>query len=192
MIASSRRAEELRSWRKIPQVLSSSAPPRLSSGVEARSGLEPWKRAELPTPPQPRGLGWLAVVGPGVIVLGGSIRSGEFLLGPAVFVRYGLSVLWVTTVAVVLPTIFNTEVMRYTLATGEPAFTGFMRTRPLFTVLRPALLPAGRLARVGRHGGGVDLLSVCRAAGHEHRCRRDQRHRYGLFAALSLNAIWAG
>jgi hypothetical protein len=69
-------------------------------------------------------------VGPGVIVLGASIGSGEFLLGPAVFVRYGLSLLWVTAVAVLLQTIFNTELMRYTLATGEPVFTGFMRTRP--------------------------------------------------------------
>jgi hypothetical protein len=68
-----------------------------------------------------------------VIVLGASIGSGEFLLGPAVFVRYGLSLLWVTTTAVILQTIFNTEVMRYTLATGEPAFTGFMRTRPSST-----------------------------------------------------------
>src|SRR5688572_4679555 len=117
----------------VRELLSSSAPQLSSSGVEARSGLEPWKFAELPPPPRPHGLGWLAVVGPGVIVLGGSIGSGEFLLGPAVFVRYGLSVLWVTTVAVILQTIFNTEVMRYTLATGEPAFTGFMRTRPSST-----------------------------------------------------------
>jgi hypothetical protein len=72
-------------------------------------------------------------VGPGVIVLGASIGSGEFLLGPAVFVRHGLSLLWVSTVAIVLQTIFNTEVMRYTLATGEPVFTGFMRTRPSST-----------------------------------------------------------
>jgi hypothetical protein len=43
-----------------------------------------------------------------------------------VFVRHGLSLLWVTAVAVVLQTIFNTEVMRYTLATGEPVFTGFI------------------------------------------------------------------
>ena len=78
----------------------------------------------------PRGLGWLAAVGPGVIVLGVSIGSGEFLLGPAVFVRHGLTLLWVTSVAVFLQTIFNTELMRYTLATGEPVFTGFMRTRP--------------------------------------------------------------
>src|SRR5262245_20219430 len=102
--------------------------------VETRSGLDPWGRAELPLPPSPTGLGWLRVVGPGVIVLGAAIGSGEFLLGPAAFVRHGLSLLWITAIAVVLQTIFNTEVMRYTLATGEPVFTGFMRTRPSSTV----------------------------------------------------------
>jgi hypothetical protein len=100
---------------------------------ESRSGLDPWTRAELPAPPAPKGLGWLGVVGPGVIVLGASIGGGEFLLGPAAFVRHGFSLLWVTAVAVFLQTVFNTELMRYTLATGEPAFTGFMRTRPSAT-----------------------------------------------------------
>ena len=76
----------------------------------------------------------MTVVGPGVIVLGVSIGSGEFLLGPAAFVRHGLTLLWVTGVAVFLQTIFNTELMRYTLATGEPVFTGFMRTRPSSTL----------------------------------------------------------
>ncbi len=100
---------------------------------EARSGLDPWVREDLPAPPAASGLGWVRVVGPGVIVLGVSIGSGEFLLGPAVFVRHGLTLLWVTTVAVFLQTVFNTELMRYTLATGEPVFTGFMRTRPSAT-----------------------------------------------------------
>jgi len=98
--------------------------------LESRSGLEAWKRAELPVPPAPKGLAWLGVVGPGVIVLGMSIGSGEFLLGPAAFVKHGLSLLWVSAVAIFLQTVFNTELMRYTLATGEPVFTGFMRTRP--------------------------------------------------------------
>ena len=53
---------------------------------EARSGLPPFEKAELPAPPKPKGLSWLGVVGPGVIVLGASIGSGEFLLGPAAFV----------------------------------------------------------------------------------------------------------
>jgi hypothetical protein len=97
---------------------------------EAQSGLDPWKLAELPAAPMPKGLGWIGVVGPGVIVLGMSIGSGEFLLGPAAFVNYGFALLWITTVAVFLQTIFNFELMRYTLATGEPAITGFMRTKP--------------------------------------------------------------
>ena len=84
-------------------------------------------------PPNPRGLAWAGVVGPGVIVLGLSIGSGEFLLGPATFVRHGLSLLWVTSLAIFFQTIFNTELMRYTVATGEPIFTGFMRTRPSST-----------------------------------------------------------
>ena len=143
--------------------------------AEARSGLDPWVPAELPAPPAPTGLGWLAVVGPGVIVLGASIGSGEFLLGPAVFVRHGLSLLWVTTVAVVLQTIFNTEVMRYTLATGEPVFTGFMRTRPsstlwawLYAVLY--FLQVGWPAWAGTAAGG-DLLPV-RAASRRAGGRR--------------------
>src|SRR6188474_2505803 len=100
---------------------------------EAQSGLPAWAAADLPDAPRPKGLGWLAAVGPGVIVLGVSIGSGEFLLGPAVFVRYGLALLWVTVASVFLQTIFNTELMRYTVATGEPIFSGFMRTRPSST-----------------------------------------------------------
>lgn len=105
----------------------------MSVPLESRSGLPAWQPAELPEPPSPRGLGWLGAVGPGIIVLGASIGSGEFLLGPAAFVRHGLALLWVTMVAIWFQTIFNTELMRYAVATGEPAFTGFMRTRPSST-----------------------------------------------------------
>ena len=90
--------------------------------VEARTGLDPWVRAELPDPPVPRGIDWIKVVGPGVIVLGLSLGGGEFLLGPTAFVRYGLSLLWITLVSVYFQTIFNTELMRYT-RDGEPDLT---------------------------------------------------------------------
>ena len=65
-----------------------------------------------------------------MIALGVSIGSGEFLLGPAAFVKYGLSLLWVVGVAALLQTLLNVELMRYTMATGEPIVTGFMRMRP--------------------------------------------------------------
>lgn len=105
----------------------------MTQAPEARSGLDPWRIAELPPAPRPQGLGWFSALGPGVIALGVSIGSGEFLLGPAAFVKYGLALLWVVGVAAVLQTLLNVELMRYTLATGEPAVTGFMRTRPSST-----------------------------------------------------------
>jgi len=98
--------------------------------MKNKNEMAPWENADLPDPPMPRGLSWIGVCGPGVIVLGMSIGSGEFLLGPATFVKHGLSLLWVTVVAVFFQTVFNTELMRYTVATGEPVVTGFMRTRP--------------------------------------------------------------
>ncbi len=69
-------------------------------------------------------------MGPGVIVLGASLGSGEFLLGPTAFVKHGLALLWIVGVAAVLQTLLNVELMRYTMATGEPVLTGFMRMRP--------------------------------------------------------------
>jgi hypothetical protein len=98
--------------------------------IEARSGLQPWKVTNLPQPPNAKGFRLLAVIGPGAIVLGASLGSGEWLLGPATFIKYGLGLLWLTSVAVFLQTVLNTELVRYTLYTGEPAVTGFMRTRP--------------------------------------------------------------
>ena len=97
---------------------------------EDRTGLPRWNRAALPAPPPTQGLRILAVIGPGAILLGSAIGSGEWLVGPAAFVKYGLTLLWVSGVAIFLQTVLNTELVRYTLYTGEPAVTGFMRTRP--------------------------------------------------------------
>ena len=112
----------------------------------------------------------MGVVGPGVIVLGASIGSGEYLLGPANFVKYGLTLLWVASVAVLLQTNFNTELMRYTMATGEPANTGFMRTRPhstFWAVIYSLLyfLQVGWPGWAGAASGAVFFLFSKRVAG---------------------------
>ena len=141
-----------------------------SNPPESRSGLPAWVSADLPEAPTPKGFGWLAAVGPGVIVLGVSIGSGEFLLGPAVFVKYGLTLLWVTGISVFLQTIFNTELMRYTIATGEPIFTGCMRTRPtstfwawFYAILY--FLQAGWPAWAANAAGAIFFLWARRLAG---------------------------
>ncbi len=110
------------------------------------------------------------MVGPGVIVLGASIGSGEFLLGPATFVRVGLTLLWVTTLAVLLQTVFNLELMRYTMATGEPVATGFMRTGPssrLWAIIYSALmvLQLGWPGWAGAAAGAFFFLGTKQVAG---------------------------
>ncbi len=141
--------------------------------LEARSGLDPWQKGELPDPPRPKGLAWLGVVGPGIIVLGASIGSGEFLLGPAAFVQYGLTLLWVTLVAVFLQTVLNTELMRWTIATGEPVCIGFMRTWPsasfwAWFYAGLYFLQVGWPGWAGAAAGAVFFLFARDLAGPEH------------------------
>jgi hypothetical protein len=94
-------------------------------------GLLPaWGTAELPSPPPFTIRNALRTVGPGVIGLGIAIGSGEWLIGPVVILKYGPALLWIASVAIFLQVILNQEMARYTLYTGEPIVTGFMRTWP--------------------------------------------------------------
>lgn len=92
--------------------------------------LPDWQQGDLPHPPAFGIRNVVRVIGPGAILLGVSLGTGDWLLGPAVIVRYGPALFWVCTLSVLLQALLNTEMARYTLATGEPVFTGFMRTRP--------------------------------------------------------------
>jgi uncharacterized protein YhhL (DUF1145 family) len=92
--------------------------------------LPDWGRSDLPAPPPLNFKNVLSVVGPGTIALSMSIGSGEWLMGPGLSALYGPSILWITTVAVILQVIFNMECARYVLYTGETCFSGYMRCRP--------------------------------------------------------------
>ncbi len=71
------------------------------------------------------------VLGPSMIALGAALGSGEWLLGPLAFGRYGfLGLGWLITVSAVLQTFYNIEVGRFTLATGEVPAVAFARTPP--------------------------------------------------------------
>ena len=89
-----------------------------------------WGTADLPEP-KPLGLSNLAgFIGPGIVMCGMQIGGGEWLFGPAITAKYGGSLMWIATVAIVTQMSYNIECGRYALYCGEPVFTGFMRTRP--------------------------------------------------------------
>jgi hypothetical protein len=92
--------------------------------------LPAWATGDLPEPPRSTPRNTLRVIGRGAVLLAFSVGAGEWLLGPAAVAGYGATILWITTASVVLQALLNTEMGRYTLYTGEPIFTGFLRTAP--------------------------------------------------------------
>jgi hypothetical protein len=99
---------------------------------EARDhgGLPDWQSGALPDPLPLTGRNILRTIGPGAILLAGSIGGGEWIVGPLMAVKYGTAILWVATLAIFLQMIFNLETIRYTLYSGEPILTGIMRLNP--------------------------------------------------------------
>ncbi|MCA9010734.1 MAG: Nramp family divalent metal transporter [Planctomycetaceae bacterium] len=92
--------------------------------------LPDWQTGDLPEPLPFTLRNILRTIGPGAILLAGSIGGGEWIAGPMVAVNYGSGILWIASVAIFLQMIFNLEAIRYTLYSGEPIVTGIMRLTP--------------------------------------------------------------
>ena len=98
--------------------------------VGPHGAMPPWELDELPAPPPFSLRNVLRVIGPGAVLAATSIGGGEWLVGPALAVKYTSSVFLIATLAIVLQMVFNLEAIRYTLYTGEPIYGGIMRLRP--------------------------------------------------------------
>ena len=92
--------------------------------------LPAWGQDDLPEPLPFNARNLFRTIGPGAILLATSIGGGEWLVGPAMAVQFGTGVFWIATIAIILQVIFNLEAVRYTLYTGEPIYSGFMRLKP--------------------------------------------------------------
>lgn len=104
--------------------------PSADSGGAAAGRLPPWQTGNLPPAPTGGWTTWLRLLGPGVLLAGASIGSGEWLAGPGLTAQYGGALLWVATLAIVCQVFCNLEMMRYTLYCGEPIQVGYLRTWP--------------------------------------------------------------
>jgi hypothetical protein len=89
-----------------------------------------WETGELIETPKFTLKNWFALLGPGLIMGGSAIGGGEWLVGPKVTAVYGGALLWLATLSVFGQVLYNIEISRYTLYSGEPIFTGKFRTLP--------------------------------------------------------------
>ena len=82
----------------------------------------PEKRHDLPEPKN-----WYRLIGPGAIMVATSLGSGEIYFWPHLSVNVGAWILLVGVTALWMQYVMNTEISRYTLATGETVLRGFHR-----------------------------------------------------------------
>ncbi len=82
-------------------------------------------------PPFP---GWMAALGPGIIWMALAQGSGELIWWPYMIAKYGLTFLFLLLPACFLQYPLTVEIGRYTLATGESIFHGFIRLNPKFGI----------------------------------------------------------
>jgi hypothetical protein len=82
----------------------------------------PNSRKDLPEPSH-----WTRLVGPGAIMVATSLGSGEIYFWPNLSAQIGTWVLLLGLAAIGIQYVINTEVSRYTLATGETIIQGFQR-----------------------------------------------------------------
>lgn len=89
-----------------------------------------WNVAELIEAPQWQWKKIFTLLGPALLMGGAAIGGGEWLTGPAVTARYGGALMWLAALSILGQVVYNTEISRYTLYSGEPIFTGKFRTLP--------------------------------------------------------------
>ena len=77
--------------------------------------LPAWQIGDLPEPPRPGWKLWVGLIGPGIVLAGTSIGSGEWLFGPAVTAQYGAALLWLALISILLQGFCNLTMMRYTV-----------------------------------------------------------------------------
>lgn len=92
--------------------------------------LPAWEVDDLPEPRPFLARNLLALIGPGIVMAGASTGTGEYIIGPRTAAQYQGAMMWVVLLSILAQVVLNTEVMRYTLCTGEPIMTGYLRCRP--------------------------------------------------------------
>ena len=121
-----------------------------------------WTVGELPDAPV---FNWKKIavfIGPGIVMAASAIGGGEWLTGPMNTAWYGAAIFWLATISILCQAIYNVEICRYTLYTGEPIFTGKFRIPPgpWFWVFLYLILDFGSFLPYLASGAAVPLCAM--------------------------------
>ena len=121
-----------------------------------------WDGGELPDAPVFQMRNWMAFLGPSLVMGASAIGGGEWLTGPLVTAKYGGALLWLSTLSILGQVVYNIEISRYTLYTGEPIFTGKFRTLPgpMFWLMMYLVLDCGSLLPYLASNAAIPVAAV--------------------------------
>ncbi len=122
----------------------------------------PLKEAELPGPQK----SLFKMIGPGLVMAGLAIGSGELILWPWITSIVGAQLLWAAAIGIFLQLWINIEVGRWAIVTGESPFTGMIRVIKIIVYLWVFLIVVGKFLPGWARETGIALRDLIFGPGH--------------------------
>ncbi len=122
----------------------------------------PLKEAELPGPQK----SLFKMIGPGLVMAGLAIGSGELILWPWITSIVGAQLLWAAAIGIFLQLWINIEVGRWAIVTGESPFTGMIRVIKIIVYLWVFLIVVGKFLPGWARETGIAMRDLIFGPGH--------------------------
>ena len=120
------------------------------------------KEAELPS----REKSLFKMIGPGIVMAGLAIGSGELIMWPWITSIVGAQLLWAAAIGIFLQLWINIEVGRWAVVTGESPFTGMIRVIKIIVYLWVFLIIVGKFLPGWARETGIALRDLIYGPGH--------------------------
>ena len=114
------------------------------------------KEADLPT----REKSIFRMMGPGIVMAGLAIGSGELIMWPWITSVVGAQLLWAAAIGIFLQLWINIEVGRWSIVTGESPFTGMVRVIKLLVYVFVFMIVVGKFLPGWARETGVALRDL--------------------------------
>ena len=125
--------------------------------------IKPLKEAELPERKTPI----LKMMGPGVVMAGLAIGSGELIMWPWITSVVGAQLLWAAAIGIFLQLWVNIEIGRWTIVTGESPFTGMARVLKFLVYLFVFMIIVGKFLPGWARETGIALRDLIFGPQHD-------------------------
>ncbi len=120
------------------------------------------KEADLPA----RKKSLVKMMGPGIVMAGLAIGSGELIMWPWITSIVGAQLLWAAAIGIFLQLWINIEIGRWSIVTGESPFTGMVRVIKTIVYVWVFMIVVGKFLPGWARETGIALRDLIFGPGH--------------------------